>query len=228
MMRRAADTAITATTSRAVVTRHTRRARWYHAGVYVVTILLMSTGWWLLGGGEGDPSLLARLLGRPDTELHTLAGWIFVSLAPAGAMLGFRGTLAFVGESIRYRRGDLAWFRSWPAALLTGRFAPHDGSFDPGQRVANLVMSIGLLALAVSGAGLAAVHGGDAFVWLLRVHKWSTYIVTPVIVGHVLVAGGLAPGYRGVWRSMHWGGRLPAEVARRLWPRWTERRHPNG
>jgi len=31
------------------------------------------------------------------------------------------------------------------------------------------------------------------------------------------------PGYRGVWRSMHLGGRLHADVARRLWPAWLER-----
>jgi len=47
--------------------------------------------------------------------------------------------------------------------------------------------------------------------------------VTPVILGHVLVAIGVLPGYRGVWRSMHLGGHLREETARRVWPGWTER-----
>lgn len=81
-----------------------------------------------------------------------------------------------------------------------------------------------LAALAASGAGLAVVHGGPAFVWLLRVHRWSTYALTPVLAGHVVIACGALPGYRGVWRAMHLGGRVDGRVARRLWPEWGERR----
>jgi hypothetical protein len=45
-----------------------------------------------------------------------------------------------------------------------------------------------------------------------------------VIVGHIVVAAGILPGYRGAWRSMHLGGRVSLDTARRLWPGWTERR----
>ena len=48
-------------------------------------------------------------------------------------------------------------------------------------------------------------------------------LVTPVILGHLLVAFGVLPGYREVWRAMHLGGRVPEAVARRVWPGWTER-----
>jgi formate dehydrogenase subunit gamma len=51
-------------------------------------------------------------------------------------------------------------------------------------------------------------------------HRWATYLITPVLLGHILIAAGVLPGYRGVARSMHLGGRLPVEVARRLWPGW--------
>jgi formate dehydrogenase subunit gamma len=61
------------------------------------------------------------------------------------------------------------------------------------------------------------------FAWLAKIHLWTAVIVTPVILGHVLVAIGVLPGYRGVWRSMHLGGRVPEETARRVWPGWTER-----
>jgi hypothetical protein len=39
----------------------------------------------------------------------------------------------------------------------------------------------------------------------------------------VLVAIGVLPGYRGVWRAMFGGGRVREETARRVWPGWTER-----
>ena len=54
-------------------------------------------------------------------------------------------------------------------------------------------------------------------------HTWATFIVTPLLAGHVLIALGVLPGYRGVWRSMHLGGRVPEATARRIWPGWTER-----
>jgi hypothetical protein len=43
------------------------------------------------------------------------------------------------------------------------------------------------------------------------------------IAAHVIVAVGILPGYRGVWRSIHLGGKLPNEVAHRAWPGWSER-----
>ncbi|SFO23186.1 formate dehydrogenase subunit gamma [Actinomadura madurae] len=81
----------------------------------------------------------------------------------------------------------------------------------------------GLLVLIGTGAGMATLHGGPVFAVLVRVHKWATYACTVLIAGHVLVASGVLPGYRGVWRSMHLGGRLDARVAGRLWPGWLER-----
>src|SRR3546814_7501420 len=49
---------------------------------------------------------------------------------------------------------DLGWFGAWPRALFTGRFARHHGHFDPGQRIANLVMIALLVVLIGSGVGL--------------------------------------------------------------------------
>ena len=134
-----------------------------------------------------------------------------------------RGAWTFVTESLRFERGDLAWFRAWPGAVFTGRFTLHQGHFDPGQRLANLGLVAGLLAVTGSGIAMALLHGGPAFVWLVPLHQWSTYALIPLILGHILIASGVLPGYRGVWRSMHMGGRLDVVVARRLWPGWLDR-----
>jgi cytochrome b subunit of formate dehydrogenase len=205
------------------VERYNRRSRWFHAGVYVTVLVLLATGWWLLAGREGDPSPLARLTGTPDTSLHTKVGWALAGIVGAGLLLGARGAWTFIVESVRFRRRDLAWFAGWPRAVLSGRFRWHDGHFDPGQRVANIALTLGLLAVVGSGAGMALLHGGPAFAWLVRVHRWSTYLLTPLLLGHILVASGVLPGYRGTWRSMHLGGRLDREVARRIWPAWLTR-----
>jgi cytochrome b subunit of formate dehydrogenase len=210
-----------------IVERYNRRTRWFHAGVYVVTLAALGTGLWLLAGREGDPSPLASVTGVPDTTLHVAAGWALGALLLAGATLGARAARTFLAESVRFGGKDARWLARWPGAVFTGRFAWHDGHFDPGQRLLNLALLVTVAAVVGSGAGMALLHGGPVFAVLSRVHTWSSYLLTPMIAGHVLVAAGVLPGYRGVWRSMHLGGRLDHEVARRLWPGWTDR-HGSG
>jgi cytochrome b subunit of formate dehydrogenase len=225
-MRTTTDTSSTSTTSAdsTTIERYTRRTRWFHAFVYATVLILLATGWWLLAGREGEPSPASRLTGVDDTDLHKWIGYALAAGSIAAVAIGFRGARTFVVETLRFRRGDARWFARWPAAAVTGRFERHAGHFDPGQRIANVVIIVGLIALVASGIGLALVHGGTAFVWFVRIHKWATYIVTPVLLGHILIAAGILPGYRRVWRSMHLGGRLDVDVARRLWPEWLARR----
>jgi cytochrome b subunit of formate dehydrogenase len=205
------------------VERYTRPARWFHAAIYLSVLVLLGTGWWLGLGREGQPSPLSRLTGRPDTQLHTWVGWALTAVVVAGLVVGIRSAITFAVESLRFRRHDLSWLAGWPKATMTGRFARHEGHFDPGQRIANVVLVVLLGALVVSGVGLAQLHGGPTFALLVHIHRWATYAVTPVVIGHILVASGVLPGYRGVWRSMHLGGHLDRGVARRLWPAWVER-----
>lgn len=206
------------------VMRYSRGARWFHAAVYLTTLALLFTGWWLALGREGEPSPPARLTGVADAELHTWIGWAMALVVAAGVILGARGAATFARESVRFDRGDARWFVRWPAAVFTGRFGHHDGHFDPGQRIANVVLVVLLAALVGSGVGLAVIAGGPSFLWLTRIHRWSTYAITPVLAGHILIASGVLPGYRGVARSMHLGGKLRADVAQRIWPGWAERR----
>lgn len=205
------------------IERNNTRTRWFHAAVYLTVLVLLLTGWWLLLGQEGRPSVLAELAGQPDTEIHTVTGWIFGAVTVLGGFFGWRAAWTLISDSVRFRRSDIRWFARWPKAVVTGRFGRHDGHFDPGQRIANVVMILLLVALLVSGIGVWAVSGGPAFVWFNRVHRWSTYLFTPVVLGHIIIAAGVLPGYRGVWRAMHLGGRLRRQDAARVWPGWLAR-----
>lgn len=204
------------------VIRNGRWARWLHAGAYLTVLPLLGTGWWLLLGQEGTPSPLALITGRSDTTLHTALGWALAGVTVL-ALLPARAVVTFLIDSVRFRRHDLAWFARWPGALRTGRFAWHDGRFDPGQRLANLAILAGLATVIGSGLALALLHGGPAYQWLVPLHRWSTYLLTPALAAHVVIAVGVLPGYRGAWRSMHLGGHLATAVAARLWPGWLER-----
>ena len=52
------------------VVRNNAATRAFHAATFVVTSVLLATGWWLRAGNEGRPSALADVLGTPDTEVH--------------------------------------------------------------------------------------------------------------------------------------------------------------
>jgi cytochrome b subunit of formate dehydrogenase len=208
------------------IERYGRRARWLHAAVYLTTLALLATGLWLLGGQEGHPSILSRATGIADTRLHIWLGWALTAVAALGLVAGVRAIPTFLRETFRYDRGDGRWFVRWPKAVFTGRFGRHEGHWDPGQRIANVVMVVGLLLLTVTGVGLATLHGGHTFAFFAKVHKWTAIGMTPVLLGHILIAAGVLPGYKGVWRAMHLGGRLRWEDANRVWPGWAERDQP--
>jgi cytochrome b subunit of formate dehydrogenase len=200
------------------VTRYNRPARWFHTAIYLVTTVLLITGWWLRTGHEGRPSVLADVLNTADTELHEQAGWALVAAAGVGVTLGVRAAWTFARETVRVNRGDGRWFLRWPAGMLTGRFGHHRGHFDPGQRIANLVFVGSFGTLIVSGIALETLSGGPTFATMVKVHRGATYVLTAMVAGHVLVALGLPPGYRGVWRAMHLDGKVPARTVRRIWP----------
>lgn len=206
------------------VERYRRSARRYHTAIYVATLLLLATGWWLLAGREGVPSPIASISGLPDVELHVWLGWSLAIVALVPLPFALRGVAAFLRETVRVDRGDGAWLVHWPIAVVTGRFRRHEGHFDPGQRIANVAI-VGLLgALIVSGIGLVLLSSGPAFAVLDAIHRLATIGFTVVIIGHVIVAAGILPGYHGVWQSMHLGGRLRVDTARRLWPAWADSR----
>jgi cytochrome b subunit of formate dehydrogenase len=201
-----------------LVVRNNRATRWLHTFLYLVTFVLLATGWWLRTGHEGQPTLLADVLDTPDTELHRTAGWVLLGVAVGGPILGIRGTLTFLRETLRINRGDGAWFWHWPRGALTRRFGRHRGHFDPGQRLLNVALVGALGTVIVSGVFLTTLSGGQTFATMVRVHRGSTYVLTGLVVGHLVVTLGILPGYRGVWRAMHWRGRVAEATARRLWP----------
>jgi formate dehydrogenase subunit gamma len=138
---------------------------------------------------------------------------------------GRKGIVRFLRESARIDRGDATWLLRWPRAIFTRRFEKHEGEFDPGQRIANFAIVGGVLVLVGTGIGMTMLHGGSLFALLAKLHLVAAFLLTVVLAGHILIASGVFPGYRGVWRSMH-GGRVPEETAKRLWPEWTEDGEP--
>src|SRR5262245_22808412 len=160
------------------VVRYRRAARWFHTAAYLTTFVLLLTGWWLLTGHEGRPSVVASVVGRSDIDVHERAGWLLVLLAGVGVTLGARGAWTFVRETLRVDRGDARWFARWPIGAVTGRFARHRGHFDPGQRVLNVALVVAFVVTVGSGIMLLSAPAGPTFARLDQVHRYGTYALT--------------------------------------------------
>lgn len=208
------------------ILRNRPAARRVHTGTYLVTLVLLVSGVSLLG--EGIPSLEA-LFGGHVAAAHSHR-WIgFGLIVGAGIVLLLRpGTsLRFLGESSRFRMADLRWFASYPAYLLgpaRHRPARHEGDFDPGQRLFNLLVVGSLVALSTTGVLMSFPQAfvPTVFAWSVRVHRGATWALAAGVGGHVIVASGVLSAYRGVWRAMHRDGRVDRRLAETLWPRWVE------
>lgn len=204
-----------------IIERYNRRTRLFHAAIYIGVLIELVSGWWFILG-DYRPSFVADLTGIGDQEVHEYLGLLLILVAIVGCGLGWRAVRTFTAESLRFRSSDVRWFRRWPRAIRTGRFEYHDGHFDPGQRIANIVMTLTLTALLLTGVGALYLPRSLA-VASFDLHRWAAFLITPVLLGHIIVAAGILPGYQGAWRSMHLGGHLPTDVARRIWPEWLER-----
>jgi len=205
--------------------RNGRRARWLHALVYLSTLFLAYSGIAVLL--EGHPGLSRPLGGHvPAATSHRLVGYGLLVAAALVVVVWWRAAGSFVAGSVRFGRMDLRWLAGYPRmALAPGRSAPapHRGHFDPGQRVFNVLLVLALLVLGVTGVvmGMPERFVPAVFGWSLRIHEMTTWVLLGLVAGHLLLASGALPGYRGVWRAMHLGGRVPAATAQRLWPHWS-------
>jgi len=112
------------------VERYRRSTRWLHGSVYVAVLVLRFTGVWR--STRRGSLAMSQLAGMPDTRRHVGSGWALLVVV-MWVVIRIRGAVGFVVESLRLRRSDLTWLRRWPAAVVTGRFAWHDGRFGSGS-----------------------------------------------------------------------------------------------
>lgn len=190
----------------------------------------MLTGFLFVSGlavlGEGSPALEGLFGGHVATaRWHRWVGFGLVGLALLVVILRPGTSAWFLAESVRFGRQDLDWFVRHPRFLLRpSRYAPapHDGHFDPGQRVFNVVVVVLLLALAATGAVMSFPQRflPTAFAASLQIHRAATWMLGIAVAGHLVVVSGLFRGYRGVWRAVHWDGRVAAALGHALWPKW--------
>ena len=196
--------------------------------------LAVAIAWFILSGLGIHETLSAR-------AIHALGGhvwlvtshrWLGYGLASALLLLLIfmqRRVRAFLSAICSFQRADMAWL----PALLSSIVRPqpdslpwHGGRFDPIQRLVFLILISSLVLLVVTGVAInfiPASRARMAFVWTLRTHLATAWVLITAVGVHIFAGIGLLPTHRGVTRAMFGDGHVRIELSRRLWPGWTTR-----
>lgn len=151
-----------------------------------------------------------------------LAGWGVVALVRPKAVG------RFFAEIARFTRQDLRWLAVAPLTIPGFKpFPRQEGHLDPGQRVMGWAIIVLAIIGTVSGSLIifsCSPACGQVYLVSFYAHRASIAMLGFVLIAHVVVSVGLPKPYRGVWHAMHGNGRVPTDVAHRLWPAWAERK----
>jgi formate dehydrogenase subunit gamma len=210
-----------------VVVRFSATERAFHWGVALPTLVLLVTGLFLRFGWL--QSLMVGYDRRVGLRLHLVAGLAFLFAPLLVILLGSRRPLAEAGRTLlRMERGDLRFLRDLPRWLRNDPEAGGEvGRFNGGQKVNALVSGITLFIATATGVFLwvfpplpeAATGAIPALTfWVAIVHEATTYILLPVLLGHIFMAL-VHPRTRESLRGILFGF-VDAEWARRHHPRW--------
>ncbi len=204
--------------------RHGPEARIGHAVVALGMLALIVSG---LGMAERMPAPVVSTLGG-HVWLGGAHRWLGIGYGAAAVGLALFGPAVvrrLLREMCRFRRSEARWFRSFARYVLAPsrhRPLPHDGRFDPGQRVIFTAMLGSFAVLVVSAAALylAPADATSLLAWSLRIHIAAAVVFIAALTVHVAVGTGLLASHRNIGRVIFGDGRIRPELARTLWPTW--------
>jgi len=210
-----------------VIVRFSATERAFHWGVALPTLVLLVTGLFLRFGWL--QSLMVGYDRRVGLRLHLVAGAAFLFGPLLVILFGNRHPLAEAARTLlRMDRGDLRFLRDLPRWLRNDPEAGGDvGRFNGGQKLNTLVSGITLLIATATGVFLwvspplsnAATGAIPVPIsWVAIVHEATTYILLPVLIGHLFMAL-VHPRTRESLRGILFGF-VDAEWACRHHPRW--------
>ena len=214
-------------TPRPIVLRFSATERAFHWSFALPTLVLLVTGLFLRFG-----SLQTLMVGynrRVGLRLHLVAGVALLFGPLLVALLGNRRALAAAARTLlRMKRDDRRFLRELPRWLRNDpRVGGEVGRFNGGQKLNTLVSGLILLVATATGLilwvfpPLPDTATGTLPVltaWLATLHEATTYLLLPVVVGHLFMAL-VHPRTRESLRGILFGI-VDADWARRHHPRW--------
>lgn len=210
-----------------VLLRFSATERAFHWSVALPTLVLLLSGLFLRFDW-----LQALMLGydrRVGLRLHLVAGVALLFSPLLVALLGNRRALAEAARTLlKMEREDRRFLRDLPRWLANDPDAGGEvGRFNGGQKLNTLVSGLALLVAAATGLFLwvspplpdAATGALPVLTaWLATLHEATTYILLPVVAGHLFMAL-VHPRTRESLRGILFGI-VDADWARRHHPRW--------
>ncbi len=216
--------------AQARIQRHGVRARWLHGVNALALLILLATGFAL--AGSLPPRWVAWFGGH--AAVNAAHRWLGLAFAiAAAALIGAlqRATRGLLQHLAQARPRDPGWLAAWLRhTLAPRRYAPtpHDGYFDPLERVVLALLLLATVVTALSGVYLYFLPTAPLWVFVvtIRAHVYGAWVMLGALVIHGIAGSGILPTHRSIARSMFGDGTLPMATARGLWPGWTRRQAP--
>ncbi len=218
-----------------VILRFSATERGFHWSIALPTLVLLLSGLFFRFG-----SLQTMMVGydrQVGLRLHLVAGVALLFGPLLVALLGNRRALAEAARTLlRMEREDRRFLRDLPRWLRNDPGAGGEvGRFNGGQKLNTLVSGLTLLVAAATGFILwvspplpdpATGALPVLTAWLATLHEATTYILLPVVAGHLFMAL-VHPRTRESLRGILFGI-VDADWARRHHPRWYREVAPEG
>jgi len=166
------------------ILRYRSRQRIVHAVMASSFLILLITGLALVWG-----PLAFLAAGGWSRYLHRIAAVGFMSVPFLYLILDRSGAKEVLGESFKYDRDDVSWFRYMYRYAL-GRTAemPPQGRLNAGQKLHHSAVIVFSAVIVISGLVLwflKADLSPTMLAWTAIIHDLAMLVLTLLLVGHV-------------------------------------------
>jgi formate dehydrogenase subunit gamma len=163
------------------IPRYAPQQRIHHWLLAVAFVGLLATGLAILLGAPADVLRATGLVHRAAAILLTVAPLYYAVTYP-------KGLLTLLRDSFTYDKDDVQWLIHAPAYFIGhAEQMPPQGRINAGEKVHHALVTVSLVAIAVSGYVLWLGKGGNptAFLAAGLIHDLSMAILTVLFVGHL-------------------------------------------
>jgi formate dehydrogenase subunit gamma len=208
------------------IKRHSKQTRITHGIVVIACIWLMISGLFVfvppLAAAVGDGVTRAMRVS------HRIVGCIFILAPIVSACLAPGGFKAFLRKYFtKWTPQDFEFMKKFVPYMLGPKrvHMPDQDEVKSGQRIADGMLILGGIAMAVSGLvlllGTSVFHASAGALLVMRfVHDLFFILLVIFVVAHIYLGAGIFQPYRGTLRLMWGDGKVSESNALYHWGFW--------
>lgn len=215
------------------IQRHSLQTRLTHGLVAISCLWLAFSGLFVfippLGAAVGADVVQAMRMS------HRIMGCVFILVPIISAITAPKGVKAFFHKYfVKWDKDDVEWMKKFVPYMLGPKkvHMPDADEVKSGQRVADGIVMISAVMMAISGLGLwlGGVYAADAtFVSVMRfLHDLFFVVMIVFVLAHIYLGLGIFQPYRRTKQLMWGNGQVAESDALYHWGKWARQEIEKG